>query len=553
MNNRTDSSASLDAPVVSTRDLADLARSGYEILRKPYSQVEFEVHHTVDHPGYLRDNVVVGRELSHSFTGIAEGKSIFREALASAANGVGAIIGTSTGADTISPLSRGAGRAATADLAIKGENDRRIFRGTARPNPTFLFESAATYEGIISVDPAPRRIRFGQSVALRDLIREIARVAADVAGGPFLFLQAPAHLPTHSYMGEDVRSRTVVAARHSSSLAVRFSIALQQPSAELRSRLTDILRRYCTERGFGLWLADSRIGYRTGNWFQICIHDKKGQSRDSADQAGAADFSTVEACVPVTLIGPARIGSTHAIMSFLGQYDDVGILSAALTTLDDVALIHLQISARGVKRAGIEGVNFRLGENAAMLSKPVDGLKLLHDSLSPLGGDSADYVRAGRLSERAGDYQSLVGPMLPCTAVDRRKRIAVWFSWQMEGVGRDLATPLTHLFSSFDEIGLGTHDDVEKSTGLTSAPNLEYLICRDVGNSVLKGRGKLAIPEVDVLKTFGGEGIEPAAVAMCMSLDDAWRTSMRRERIAGVSELTVAWREWWLRHWAAPV
>jgi hypothetical protein len=552
MKNSAHWSASLDAPAVSTRDLADLARSGYEILRKPYSQVEFEVHHTVDHPGYLRDNIVVGQELSHSSTGRADAKSVFREALASAANGVGAIIGTSAGTETISPLSRRAGRGATADLTVKDDKDRRIFRGTALPNPTFLFESAATYEGIISVDPAPRRIRFGQSVALRDLIREIARVAADVAGAPLLFLQAPAHLPTHSYMGEDVRSRTVTAARHSSSLAARFSIALEQPSAELRSRLTDILRRYCAERGFGLWLADSRIGYRTGNWFQICTHDKKDQSHYSADRV-SADSSTVEVCVPVTLIGPARIGSTHAIMSFLGQYGDIGILSAAMTTLDDVALIHLQISARGARRAEIEELNSRLDENGPLLSKPVDGLKLLHDTLLPLGRDSADYVRAGHLSERAGDYQSLVGPMLPCTVVDRRKRIAVWFSWQMEGIGRDLATPLSDLFSSFNEIGLGLDNDAEKNKDLAGTPNLEYLICRDIGNSVLRGRGKLAIPEIDVLAMFGGDGIESAAVAMCMSLEDAWRTSIRREGIIGASELTVAWREWWLHHWAAPI
>jgi hypothetical protein len=553
MKNLTDWSASSDAPAVSTRDLADLARSGYEILRKPYNQVEFEVHHTVDHPGYLRDNMIVGRELSHNSTGRAEVKSVFREALVSAANEVGAIIGTSAGTETINPLSSRAGRGATADLTVKDEKDRRIFRGTALPNPTFLFESAATYEGIISVDPAPRRIRFGQSIALRDLIREIARIAADVAGAPLLFLQAPAHLPTHSYMGEDVKSRTVAAARHSSSLGVRFSIALEQPSAALRSRLTDILRRYCAERGFGLWLADSRIGYRVGNWFQICIHDKKDQSRYSTDQARAADSSTVEACVPVTLIGPARIGAAHAIMSFLGQYGDIGILSAAMTTLDDVALIHLQISARGVRRAEIEEFNSRLDENGPMLSKPVDGLKLLHDTLIPLGGDSADYVRAGHLSERAGDYQSLVGPMLPCTVVDRRKRIAVWFSWQMEGIGRDLATPLSHLFSSFSEIGLGLDDDAEKNSGLTNAPNLEYLICRDIGNSVLRGRGKLAIPEADVLAMFGGEGIESAAVAMCMRLEDTWRASIRRDDVSGASELTVAWREWWLHHWAAPI
>ena len=135
----------------------------------------------------------------------------------------------------------------------------------------------------------------------------------------------------------------------------------------MRIKLTDILRRYCNERRFGMWLADSRIGYRTGNWFQICIHDMKGQVSDFGDQTGTSDPTIIEACVPVTLIGPARIGSTHAIMSFLGQYNDVGILSSAITTLDDVALIHFQISARGIKRSQVADLSSRLDEHGTLL------------------------------------------------------------------------------------------------------------------------------------------------------------------------------------------
>ena len=41
----------------STRDLADLARAGYEILRKSDPRVDFVVHHAADRPGYLRDTL----------------------------------------------------------------------------------------------------------------------------------------------------------------------------------------------------------------------------------------------------------------------------------------------------------------------------------------------------------------------------------------------------------------------------------------------------------------------------------------------------------------
>jgi hypothetical protein len=551
MNGRPDRPGPPEAQITSVRDLADLARSGYGILRKPFSQVDFEVHHTADRPGYFRDNIVLGKKLGFAGRANSSAKSVLMEALASAANGVGVVIGTSTGGDMPFPLRRRADGGGAFNPVVMSEPDRRVFRGTAYPNPAFLFESADTYEGIVSVDPAPRRPRFGQSIAVRDLIREIARVASDVAAAPLLFLQAPAHLPTHSYIGEDVRSRFVASARHSSSLAVRFSIALERPSAQLRAKLTEILGRYCADRRFGLWLIDSRAGYRAGNWFQICVHDSKGQARDLQDQDGAADSSTIEMCVPVTLIGPARIGSTYAIMSFLGQYSNIGVLSAAITTLDDVALIHFQLSVRGVKRSQLKAVNDLIDEHGTLLSRPVDGLRVLHDTLIPSHGDSPDYVRAGRLSERAGDFQSLVGPALPCVVSDRRKRIALWFSWQMEGTGRDLAKPLSHLFQAFHDVGMDLSDDSE-GTGGFNIPNLEYLICRDIGNSALRGRGKLGVLEADV-RGISGDGIEDAAVKLCVSLEDAWRASISRENIIGVNELTVAWREWWLHHWAAPI
>ena len=55
--------------------------------------VQFEVHDTVDHAGYLRDNIVLGRELDLSTNKSIETKSVFVEALASAANDVGLVIG----------------------------------------------------------------------------------------------------------------------------------------------------------------------------------------------------------------------------------------------------------------------------------------------------------------------------------------------------------------------------------------------------------------------------------------------------------------------------
>src|SRR5580700_9728000 len=237
-----------DEPGVSTRDLADLARAGYEMLQEPFTHIYFEVHHTEDRAGYLRDEVFMGGDPDPADADApgpgaggaeapdsgAEGAgaapaSIAIEVLTSAANGVALVIGTNRGLDAPDRPAAVPGGGLAATTVADGPN-RRVFRGTALPNPAFLFESALTYEGIVAIDPAQRGIRFHQSVAVRDLIREISRVAAHVAKAPLLFLQCPAQLPDHVFIGQDVKNRKSTTPKRSSALAVRFAIALQRPS-----------------------------------------------------------------------------------------------------------------------------------------------------------------------------------------------------------------------------------------------------------------------------------------------------------------------------------
>jgi hypothetical protein len=535
----------------STRDLADLARAGYEILRKPDTRVDFVVHHTADRPGYLRDTVFGGRELTPGGQAGPDDYPAVIETLVSAANGIGLVLGTNTGVDMPRRVGSLRQDSMTASL-VTDEATRRVFRGSAIPNPTFLFESAATYEGIVSVDPAPRSIKFYQSVAVRDLIEEISRIAVNVAHAPLLFLQSPAQLPAQSFIGEDVRSAKVTAARRSSSLAVRFGIALHEPSAKLRFELSDILRRYCGERGFGLWLADTRVGYRSGNWFQICPPADEPSRRDRRELAASVDSRAVEVCLPITFIGPARIGSTYAIVSFLSQFSDVGIISCSNTALDDLAFIHLQLSFAGVRRSALRDLNSRLADRSVWPADPGSALVYVHDSLAGSNGESAGHVLAGELSEHAGDYQTLVGPMLGCAVPEQKRRMTVWVSWQMEGAVEDLATPLRELFTAFSDVGFGPRP-CDAGSFKTDIPNLEYLICRDIGNSVLRGRGKLSVPEADMLTLVGGNDVESAAARLCVGIERAWKRSLARQGSNGASELTVAWREWWLGHWSSPL
>jgi hypothetical protein len=536
--------------VTSTRDLADLARAGYGILRQPFTRVNFEVHHTSDRPGYMRENLLIDRSAGRAATAVQESPMV-GESIVSAANGVGMVIGTNTNAELLGVNGMVTDARNPAVTVVVDESKRRIFHGAALPNPTFLFESAATYEGIVSVQSVSGSVKFYQSVAVRDLIREISRIAADVAGVPILFLQVPAQLPAQNFIGPDIASSRVRTARRSSSLAVRFAIALPHSSSQLRFELTTILRQYCTDNGFALWLADTRIGYRTGNWFQICLHDDYQSSLDRSEPADSPDGHGVEVALPITFIGPARIGTTYRIVSHLCAFNDIGIVSCASTTLDDVAFIHLQLSFRGFQRSDLHEINKRLAGLAAWSADPVQAIDEIHDALSPSGETMPSRSDVNTPPFHVNDYQTLAGPAL-CTMVpSRAKRIAVWFSWQMEGTISGMTMPLEKLFSCFSEIGFDPDGDGSPGDSM-KIPNLEYLICRDIGNSVLRGRGKFSIPEAEIVGFYGG-GMEEAAVRLCVDLEEAWVASLRRHSAHSASELTVAWREWWLGHWASPI
>ena len=538
-------SPSPEAAVSSTRGMADLARAGYAIMQQPSTQLEFEVHHLADRPGYLHDNTPIESEatLPGQTAGTA---SMAVETLVSAANGVGLVIRTNSDANVRN--SHGIRHAASAASLILDEPDRRVFSGSALPNPIFRLESVLPYEGVISVEPAQRGIKFYHSIAVRDLIREISRIAAQVAKTPLLYIQSPAQLPAQSFIGQDVRDSRVTGVRRSSSLAVRFAVGMARPSASLRFELTELLARYCSDKGFGLWLADTRIGYRTGNWFQICGHAANLSKQDRRDRAASVDSHTIEACLPITLIGPARLGSTNAIVSFLSQFDEIGIASCATSTLHDLDFIHLQLAASGIRQSSLHDLNSHLAEHSCWQANPSDALMYIYNLLAAAGDRSPSHVLAGALSENAGDYRTLVGPMFGCAVPDGGKRIAVWFSWQAEGVGADSTAPVAELFRSFSDIGFGSNANVG-ATG-TQTPNLEYLICRDVGNLIVRGRGKLSIPEADVLNLFG-PGFESAAAKLCVALEQAWKAALRRSGVRGVSELAVGWHEWWLGHWAS--
>jgi hypothetical protein len=537
----------------SLRDLADLARAGSVILQQPLMQVTFEVHHVADRPGYLADRVApahgdsegsVGESNSWTEEPARNPKASFGETLTASAHGLGLVVLTKTGVGVGSR--RRYTSVSQTPYESENKDGNRIFRGTARPNPSFLYESAWRYEGLICVDAAAQRIDKWHSDAIRDVIYRIAKVAHE-CGAPILSLQTPAQVP---YSDETLRKITPDREEEmlpdAASLAVRFSIAPQRSSAATVLQISDNLRKFCVERGFGLWLEDTRLGSRTGNWFEISQPNERTTPSQQSSHAGRGMF--IKRCIPVTLVGPARVGATDALMSFLGQH--IGITACSITFLDDLLFIHLELFFADTPAELLISAGEQADTEATHPGMPYEMLAGMFRAMGrdPLG----DPKRTASLMSNTGDYQCLIGPAREIADGDALRRMAIWFSWQTQGVQPDLALPLDGLYGALEDVGL-LSKSTSKQHWNTDAPSIDYLVCRNIGNSIFRGKGKLSVVRDSALQSYPTDGLESRPTNLCVAIEEAWRARTARDGRHGVRELTIGWRECWLGHWSMPL
>ncbi|MET8837211.1 hypothetical protein ABZV78_25300 [Micromonospora sp. NPDC004540] len=529
--------------------LADLARAGHLMARQSFMQVTFEVHHVEDRGGYLREllsqRVEDGRKNAPAEGEPAERVAdVPRETLSSAANGVGLVIGTYAGALPPEMEDRRQGSDLPVALRVQGgPSHARLFQGTASPNPSFIYESVHAFEGMIVIGERIDEWSNFHGRAVAEAIAEISAAATD-RGAPLLSLQSPVQLPADRDQGE----WPVPAA-----IAVRFSMALRHSGADVRLDLAERFARYADERGYGFWVADSRPGHRQGNWCLVQPPDKV--RADQSAEWGHCDDIMPTYCLPITFVGPAHVGSTNAIMSYLREFPDLGVLASSIISLDDLAFIHFQLAVNRLPVGGIS--QFEADLDAVIPSRHVDDTdgrtsapQYLLPKILPLVTGSVGKPRdekLARMIDRAGNYQSLTGPALRVRFAERDGRVPLWFSWQAADTDDGLAVPLIALTDALRAIGLVPADDTGRNP---RHPNLDYLVCREVGESTLRGKGKISLPR-HVLHDNAEPNLETIRARLCTSLEDAWRAALRRQSLPGGVEVAVAWAEFRLNNWTA--
>jgi len=396
----------------------------------------------------------------------------------------------------------------------------------------------------VEVQHVPLELRHGR--AIRAVMREVARIAAGVAKAPVLSMQSPVQLPPHDLSKPETdRTRPQTWSR-SSAIAVRFALALPRATTALRLDVADAFAAFCRRTGVGLWLADSRSGYRTGNWFTICEHDTEKVLEAFDRSLNPKGVRRAHSCLPVTFVGPARRDAVSAILDYLDHYPELGVLGCSMATIDDIAFIHMQLAINA-----LPGEELLPRVNAALDAMPLARAEpaALPEILSHLVTRAPREVDPNtklRFAHRVGDHHLLVGPALPVTTDVDRGRGALWVSWEIDGSGAELRVPFLALQDALIDLGL-LHP-----TNPTAHPsaNVEYLICRKVRKSVLRGKGKLSLP-TEVANDYGHRDLQRALSVLSERIENTWRAKLSRKN--RVRELTVSWREYWLGHWTSPL
>jgi hypothetical protein len=567
----------MNYPGLPARRLSALARAGFEVVSQPGAEVSFMVRHQAeDRPGLFVESIMPstradGEEALEQDNdegwlpradslgnpwGLSRRRSSrdveFTETVTASMNGASVI--------AVSSLSHEPSGSAGLILSQYNSHDQAArFLRSSNPNPTFLYDLAYTFEALLILHPTLNSVGLDTSRRLRTLIQALAYIAGEELKVPILAMHFPAQVPSSALVRDSDGEGWPLA----SSLAVRVSFALNDRSAEVRLRLVERLVALCHESDAALAVRDPRPGARSGNWRPIVTR--------SSWMVGPSEEELL--CIPATFVGPARVGSTNAIVQYLSRWPDVTLGGCSIVSLNELAFVHLQLCFPSWQIREEIPEELEEDQTAAFstwwsASQPSDDS--LGDRLgrvlayfAPEGKVGVDRELEATLSSRAGDYHSFFGyPFSIDSSLSKEPGFGLWFSWLTSRGAVDLSAPLVSLVEAFGDTlprpVVGESPDLVatrlSSDGIPPLFNIEYLLCREVRNGRIRAIGKLSFSET-VRRQFEAkfrQGREPTASVASRAIEDAWMARLISRGLSPM-ELTVSWREMWLGHWAAPV
>jgi hypothetical protein len=509
--------------------LSGIARTGSRFSRDPRGEVAFDIYHAVDRPRFLLELL----------QGSVADQRTYRQTLSSSAHGAGLVVITrrDSGVSVRLPDPGIMGNQGE----VSGTDGGLRYTGRATPDPSFLYDAAGSFDGVISIDRETVGPMLYHAASLGDASRFVAGLARR-RGAPLVLLHSPVQWVRHVSYARSKEQPEEYWAR-SQANAVRFSIALKHSDARVRLALLEEISTYSATRGFGFAVGDYRPSFPPGSWFTI-VPSNLGVFREHLRQryplAARRPFSHV---LPLTIFGAARVGSTEAALHVVASHRDCHPIAVAVASLDDLAFIHLLVAIPDTLDAWHEE------DIARRLPLTGRAEEVLNAALGAAGFErlrvpSPDYV------SRLLDYQAMAGPLVRAsstTDLDATSR-PIWISFESDAEC-GLLPPLLSLdvaqTALFGQLVPGADACTDGRAVAPAVSNIDYLLCRDMGSGILRARGKLSVPEEIWSVVLGGEAVGAAGRMLATALENGWIAQARA--VEGVRDVAVAWREQRLR------
>jgi hypothetical protein len=309
--------------------------------------------------------------------------------------------------------------------ALGGRPARRkdgwCYRGSAVLKPGFLSDWWRELEVLVSLDPPPWVPTHRDTLMLTRALHRISLAAAE-EGLPILALISPA-APARDAVGTTRGDGSGERLRSPSASTVRATIGLHD-RAWSRLGFERRLLALASEDGLGLRLGDPRAGGVHGHWFAVAPSQPARYRLRRDELFGHVPARAPSEAMPVTVLGPARMGSNLTLFRWL-ERSAVGCLGASVAVMQDVAFVNLLLPiAPGWA-----------GEPAdrATATLAVAGLGRV---ASRCGTTTARHVRGALDVRPLTGHLLLAGTPVPCTfeTLDRTGmpgQFPLWTAWDL--------------------------------------------------------------------------------------------------------------------------
>jgi hypothetical protein len=503
---------------------AELARRATSLVKDDTSSVGFGVWYKEDAPGAFS---VALDELSQfaakRLWPVRTGKSgvpgAWAETLSTAAFGHGAVIvAAQTGEhhpgdrDELKPLTD----------EIDTPQTREQWLGVSRPNPSFLYGGTSGLELSIRFPASLDAFLRCDGLTLSSTVRMAAQAAAD-RDWPIVYLHAPTAPPLreagdgtgYDHVIDTPRAGVWPPAR---TVGVRFAVASGASEIRKRSEFVDTICGHCSLIGAEVWLGDHRGDRRGGQWVCLVGHDSE-KYEGRSDRADPHDRTPLLHGLPVTFVGPTRIGTTAELLTHFVEAQ-VPIASASVVSLEGLAFIYL------------------------LVGEPPMAPEIRHQGSAR---SIIDYVLKREVNlSKATDYRGMVGGLKPLRCNNETAPLVAWAAWRVPDRENALSALIATLNTAMTELLAERSPD-----GLdVSKVNIEYMVCRRLETGELRGRCKLALP-ARADKLWREPGSEGSRDALCDSVEQRWKNLASEKLEAETIEVEFSWQEWRLGRWYA--